>query len=247
VWAWLVACDGMTKLQGGTDTDTGARAPWVGTTETDLDTQVTADTDVDTADSGSTGTTPVFTDCRYPTWEVPPVALTGWTDALSRTGVDTLTWDPAHSHDDGLGAIGYCPAGVLPGERYLALVSARFETDQTPPYAPCPVDPAAADPELATYGMCSSGGKHNVYVEVQDASGARVVAGFEVSWEGGYSYVGDQGKPATEFPMNFPMFGGGRYGVEADWQGLESDWVSNLRLPGNHHVDYLLTFRETTR
>lgn len=188
------------------------------------------------------------------TWAVPPLGLPGWSPVLSRTGALTLTHDTGHSHDDKQGPLGFCSANVAPGTRYLALVSARFQTDQQdqnfPSTSACVVDYTANDPTFTQYGMCFSGGNHNVYVEVRDESGKRVAAGMQVFYGGGVQVsVSDQGKPPNEFPMNYPIYGGGnKYGVRAVYMHpqdgpLRSDAVTNLRLPLNHHVDYLLTFQ----
>ncbi len=185
-------------------------------------------------------------------YNVPPTALPGWSPALSNTGAMTLTWTTGHSHDDGLGPLGFCPAVVASGDKYLALVSARFETDGSPPTQGCPVDPAAPSADFAQYGMCFSGGNHNVYVEVRDESGARVVAAFDVFYGGAVDHIGDQGKPPNEFPMNYAIYAGGSYGVRARYQhptagDLPSDAITNLRMPIHHHVNYLLTFQVKTR
>jgi hypothetical protein len=173
---------------------------------------------------------------------------------LSQSGPSTLTHDATHSHDDGLGPIGFCAANVALGARYLALVSARFETDV--PLGPGQhllTDYTAQDSMLGQFGMGWSGGNVAIYVEVRAENGARVSAGFEVVIGALVLPVPDQGKPAGEFPMNFAMSGGGnRYLARAKYTHpqdgpLESDAVTNMRLPSNHHVNYLLTFQVRRR
>jgi hypothetical protein len=183
-------------------------------------------------------------------WNVPPIGLPGWSPVLSQTGALTLG---GHGHDDGNGPLGFCSANVAPGTRYLALVSARFETDQQdqsfPSMSACVVDYLASDPTFQKYGMCFSGGNHNVYVEVRDESGKRLATGMQIFYGGMTTNVSDQGKPPNEFPMNYPIYGGGsKYGVRAVYMHpqdgpLRSDAVTNLRMPVNHHVNYLLTFQ----
>ena len=192
------------------------------------------------------------------TYSVPPTNLAGWSPVFSQTGALTLTHDQGHSHDDQHGPLGFCAANVPGGKRYLALVSARFETDQQDQNftssSHCVVDYEAPDPTFQQLGMCFSGGNHNIYVEVRDESDKRVVAGFEVFYGGTVDPVADQGKPANEFPMNYPMAGhqDQRYGVRATYTHpvdgpLASDAVANMRLPINHHVNYLLTFQVKTK
>ncbi len=192
------------------------------------------------------------------TYAVPPTSLAGWSPVLSQTGAMTLTHDTGHLHEDQHGPLGFCAANVQSGKRYLALVSARFETDQQDQNftssSHCVVDYEAPDPTFAQYGMCWSGGNHNIYVEVRDESDERVVAGFEVFYGASVDPVSDQGKPANEVPMNYPMAGhqDQRYGVRATYTHpidgpLASDAVANLRLPLNHHVNYLFTVQVKTK
>jgi hypothetical protein len=181
-------------------------------------------------------------------YNVPPTGLSGWSPLLSQSGKMTLTYDVNHSHDDGLGPLGFCPASVSKGSLYLKLVSARFETDEQPPDQPCVTDYTQSDPTFQQYGCCTSGGNHNIYVEVRDLSGQRIQAGFDVFYGSNVEHITDQGKPANEFPMNYAIFAGGQYGVRAVYkdpgQGLlPSDAVTNMRMPIHHHVNYLLTFQ----
>ncbi len=181
-------------------------------------------------------------------YNVPPTNLAGWSPLLSQTGKMTLTYDVNHSHDDGLGPLGFCPAAVAKGSLYLKLVSARFETDESPPTQHCVTDYTQPDPTFQQYGCCFSGGNHNIYVEVRDQSGQRIKAGFDVFYGSNVEHITDQGKPANEFPMNYSIFAGGEYGVRAVYtdpgQGqLSSDAVTNMRMPIHHHVNYLLTFQ----
>lgn len=193
------------------------------------------------------GPTPPCTELR----NTPPVGLAGWSPALSQSGANTLTWDPQHSHDDQRGPLGFCPAEVASGKRYLALVAARFETDQSPPNTGCKVDFQANDPVFSQYGMCSSGGNHHIYAEVLDESGKRLVAGIAVFHSGMTEQIPDQGKPPNEFPVNYPMYAD-HYGARATYAdpadgNLPSDAVTNMRLPAHHHVNYLLTFQIKVR
>ncbi len=195
------------------------------------------------------------------TFNVPPSNLPGWTPVLSRTGSMTLTHDTGHLHDDGLGALGFCPAVVACGHKYLGLVSARFETDQQDQNFTtsqhCITDYTQPDPTLMQYGMCYSGGGVAIYVEVRDETGVRLAQGdgFDVFIAGMNLPVTDlHDKPPLEFPMNFPMsgHGGQRYGVRATYTDpvdgpLPSDAVTNMRLALNHHVNYLLTFQVKRR
>lgn len=194
------------------------------------------------------------------TWSTPPQSLAGFSAVLAQTGALTLTHDVGHTHDDKKGPIGFCPAKAACGARYLALVSARFETDQQDKSfasdKPCVADYAAPDPTFAQYGMCFSGGRVNIYVEVRGEDGKRLAAddGFELLTGGLTIPTKDlHDKPASEFPMNTNMGGGGqRYGVRATYVHpqdgpLPSDTVTNMRLPGNHHVTYLLTFQVKRR
>lgn len=181
-------------------------------------------------------------------YNVPPTGLAGWSPLLSQTGNMTLTYDVNHSHDDGLGPLGFCPAAVTKGKLYLHLVSARFETDESPPTQHCVTDYTQPDPTFQQYGCCFSGGNHNIYVEVRDQSGQRIKAGFDVFYGSTVEHITDQGKPANEFPMNYSIFADGQYGVRAVYtdpnQGaLPSDAVTNMRMPIHHHVNYLLTFQ----
>lgn len=185
-------------------------------------------------------------------YNVPPTGLSGWSPLLSQTGNMTLTYDVNHSHDDGLGPLGFCPAVVAKGSLYLKLVSARFETDEQPPNQPCVTDYTQPDPTFQKYGCCWSGGNHNIYVEVRDQSGQRIKAGFDVFYGSNVDHVTDQGKPANEFPMNYAIFADGQYGARAVYtdpkQGpLPSDAVTNMRMPIHHHVSYLLTFQITRK
>lgn len=185
-------------------------------------------------------------------YNVPPTGLLGWSPVLSGTGNMMLTYDANHSHDDGLGPVGFCPAVVPQGSLYLKLVSARFETDEQPPDQPCVTDYTQPDPTFQQYGCCWSGGTHNIYVEVRDQSGQRIQAGFDAFYGSSVDHVTDQGKPANEFPMNYAIYADGVYGARAVYtdpnQGpLASDAVTNMRMPIHHHVSYLLTFQVTQK
>ncbi len=173
----------------------------------------------------------------------PPAALnTIWNEAvLSATGPQTLG---GHGHDDGRPPLGFCPAP--PGDAWR-LIAARMETDQdlnnNGRHDVTPVDTGAADPVYSAYGMGESGGRHHVYVELLDGNGARVHGEIEIRFQGGSSMVvaTDPGKPANEFPFNFAIWGGNVLTIRVSGP-TPSDAVTNLRIPNNHHVSYLLTF-----
>jgi len=238
---WLGVMIGLALLVGcpAGDDDAGDDDA----TDDDAGDDDAGDDDTGDDDAGDDDTVPCTSD-----YDVPPANLPGWSPILSQDGAMTLTYDKAHSHDDGYGPLGFCPAAATPGQRYLKLVSARFETDQNPPAARCLVDYTLFDATLDQYGCCHSAGNHHIYVEVRDEAGVRLVAGFDLFHGPDTEYVPDQDKPPEEFPMNTPMWGGGRYGVRAVYDHptdglLPSDAVTNMRIPINHHVDYLLTFQ----
>ena len=145
----------------------------------------------------------------------PPPAETGiaWDPRLSGTGEDTLG---GHGHDDGAGPVGWCGSG---GRPRWGLVEALFQSDE--------------DGE--------SGGNHNIYFEVLDEAGARIVGQEVIVSNGVESWsVLTEDKPPPEYAANYPMWGGNVYSARV---AGDSDTVFNMRMPNNHHVNFLLTFR----
>ncbi len=90
-----------------------------------------------------------------------------------------------------------------------------------------------------------SSGNHNIYVEILDEQGRRIVGQRAwVVWEGGQTPIFTQDKPAPEYAADFPMYAKiGSYQVEVE--GL-SDVVSGMGLPVRHHVNFLLTFQRAS-
>ncbi len=109
------------------------------------------------------------------------------------------------------------------------------------------------------------GGARHIFVDVLGEDGQRLtlsqgtVIG-TVGWGLGSDNLIWGVKPPTEYPANYPMYGGlGSYTVTLTLDGLSSDQVAGmglvavssggvlLPLPGNVHVNYLFTFRRATR
>lgn len=90
-----------------------------------------------------------------------------------------------------------------------------------------------------------SSGMHHVFVEVLDEKGQRIVGQPVImAWADGKTTMMTEDKPYPEYAANAPLFGPmdqGTYKVYVD--GAPSDTISGLGLPGNHHVNYLLTFQ----
>ncbi len=134
--------------------------------------------------------------------------------------------------------VGRVPAAVAPGQTYWALVSAKFQNSD------------------------EGGGAHHIFVDLQDEGGGRVglpegsvvgqVSGDNLQW--GI-------KPANEYPVNYPMYGGlGGYNLVITLGGIPSDQVVGMGLvaadgisaplaaqSGKIHVNYLLTFQRRAR
>jgi len=89
-----------------------------------------------------------------------------------------------------------------------------------------------------------SSGNHNIYVELIDEQGRRIVGERAwVIWDGGQVPIYTKDKPAPEYAADFPMYAKmGSYRVEVD--GI-SDAVLGMGLPVRHHVNFLLTFQRT--
>jgi hypothetical protein len=65
-----------------------------------------------------------------------------------------------------------------------------------------------------------------------------------MAWADGKATMVTENKPYPEYAANAPMYGPmdkGTYKVYVD--GAASDVINGLGLPGNHHVNYLLTFQ----
>jgi hypothetical protein len=86
---------------------------------------------------------------------------------------------------------------------------------------------------------------HNVFVEVLDESGKRILGQSVImAWTDGKTKMITEDKPYPEYAANAPLFGPmdqGTYKVYVE--GDPSDIITGLGLPGNHHVNYLLTFQ----
>jgi len=121
-------------------------------------------------------------------------------------------------------AIRVIPADVQPGQWYWRIVKIVYQ-----------------NPE-------ESGGDHKIYIDVLDENGARMPIGhtITVSWQSGSAKVMIDAKPPNEYPANFAMYGDlGSYTVQVD--GLPSDAVTGMGLPGHVHINFLLTFQKTRR
>jgi hypothetical protein len=90
-----------------------------------------------------------------------------------------------------------------------------------------------------------SSGMHHVFVEVLNENGQRIVGQKVImAWADGKATMVTENKPYPEYAANAPMYGPmdkGTYKVYVD--GAASDVINGLGLPGNHHVNYLLTFQ----
>jgi hypothetical protein len=92
-----------------------------------------------------------------------------------------------------------------------------------------------------------SGGQRSrrIFVEVLDENGQRILGQpVMVTWPDGQARLVTEDKPAPEYAANAPMYSAlneGTYQVYVE--GAPSDVVNGLGLPGNHHVNYLLTFK----
>ncbi|MBI2892564.1 MAG: hypothetical protein HYY06_03365 [Deltaproteobacteria bacterium] len=195
------------------DADTDADADSDADADADADSDGDSDTDADSdSDGDADGDVPVCDEGN----PQPPAADSGieWDPRLSAEGEETLG---GHGHDDGRGPIGYCASGADP---HWALTSALFQTDED----------------------AESGGNHNIYLEVLDEAGVRIV-GAEVLVTNGIETwsVFTEDKPPPEYAANYPMWGGNVYRAQVTG---DSDSVFNMRIPNNHHVNFLLTFQQ---
>jgi len=178
----------------------------------------------------------------------PPPNSVLWPAVLSASGADTLG---GHGHDDGFGAVGYCPGTPAAGQPFYQLVAAGFETDEDLNGVNGNGDalPVNFWRDAAHFvGVGESGGRVNIYVDIVDEAGTvlNVDSNPEIRlvrtiYQGPEDVLGLTSKPANEFQTNMPMIGGGtRYSVAIHGA---SDKVVNMRLPVNHHVTYELIFR----
>jgi len=171
-----------------------------------------ADSDVPADPEGDRELVPPSCDLENPQPPPPEWGIV-WDPRLSGTGEDTLG---GYDHDDGLGSVGWCGNGSRP---HWGLVEALFQSDE--------------DNE--------SGGNHNIYIEVLDESGHRIV-GQEVIVSNGVELwtLLTEDKPLPEYAANYPMWSGNVYRAKV---AGDSDLVFNMRMPNNHHVNFLLTFQ----
>ncbi len=129
------------------------------------------------------------------------------------------------------GAIGVVPANVQPGQSYWRVTRIVYQNPQ------------------------QSGNDHTIYVDVLDEGGARLglPEGAEVGVvaNGGQVALRWGAKPANEYPINSPMYGGlGSYSVWITVGGLPSDKVTGMGMIGQwgkEHVNFMLTFRRARR
>ncbi len=120
------------------------------------------------------------------------------------------------------------PAQVAEGQQYWRLVKALYRDAGEPVPQGLP------------------GGDHNIYVEVLDENGNRLLGQKVSVLNGGKFDMVMEKKPFPEYGANFPMYGMlGSYSVWVD--GLPSDKVAGMGLPMKHHVSFFLTFQRTTK
>lgn len=147
------------------------------------------------------------------------------TPAATRTPRAPLVWD---ARLDALN-IQRIPASVQPGQAYWRLVKAEFWDEK------------------------ENQGKHHIYVDVLDESGARLIGpNVIVEWPDERLVIVTADKPAPEYSANFPLDINhyppwGTLGAFTVWiDGLPSDRVAGMGLPPkNKFVVYLLTFQRT--
>ncbi len=155
-----------------------------------------------------------------PATPVPTVQPTSTPAAPTPTGSGSSNskWDPRL---DDLGI--KLTRGQGQGQAVFRLVSAIYQDDT------------------------ESSGMHNVFVEVLDEQGKRILGQPVImAWSDGKATMITEDKPYPEYAANAPMYGPmdkGTYKVYVD--GAPSDTISGLGLPGNHHVNYLLTFQRS--
>lgn len=204
-----------------------------------------ADANRPAADAAASDAQPFVCDIDAPQ---PPPGSVLWPAELSASGAATLG---GHGHDDGFGPLGYCPGTPVPGQPFYQLIAAGFETDEDINGSNGNGDALGVSfwRDAGNFdGVGESAGRINIYVDIVDEAGnvlnvdtnpeIRLVRSIH---QGPEDVLPLTAKPANEFQTNMPMTGGGvRYSVSV--QGA-SDRVTNMRLPVNHHVTFVLIFR----
>ncbi len=139
------------------------------------------------------------------------------TPASSSGGSNQSAWDPRLTE---LGIAKHA-AVVSSGNPVFRLIKAQYQDDT------------------------ESGGMHHVLIEVLNESGQRIIGQpVAMAWADGKTTMITEDKPYPEYAANAAMYGPmdqGTYRVYVE--GAASDEISGLGLPGNHHVNYLLTFQ----
>ncbi len=149
------------------------------------------------------------------------------TATLTRAPIAPLAWD---ARLDALG-IKHVPVNASAGQAYWRLIRADFWDEK------------------------ENQGKHHIYVNVLDESGARVIGqAILIEWDPGERVaLVTENKPEPEFSANFPLEVNhyppwhtlGAFGVSVE--GLPSDKITGMGLPPkNRFVVYWLTFQRTT-
>jgi len=119
-------------------------------------------------------------------------------------------------------------AQVAAGQQYYRLVKALFKDTNE------------------NMGPNMPNGDHNIYIEVLDESGKRIVGAKAIVRNGGTTTLTIENKPFPDYGTNFPMYG--MLGSYSAWiDGLPSDKVVGMGLPMKWHVSYFLTFQRTTK
>lgn len=146
----------------------------------------------------------------------------------SQAELRPYTWDPRLNELK----IQYIPAEVEPGQPYWRLTHAEYWAEE------------------------ENQGKHHIFVNVLDESGARIL-GQEVTieWLDGSHIIIAEDKPAPEYAANFPIdinhyppwHSLGAYSARVN--GLPSDMVKGMGRPPpkSRPVAFLLTFQKTIR
>jgi hypothetical protein len=151
-------------------------------------------------------------------------------DAIVAPAAASVYWDPElDTVNAGLQPV----QGLNPGDKYWKLVGAEF----LPP----------------GNEQGQAGGRHHIYYRVNDENGNAIVgAGIAMGWQDGQSH--DVTKPDEGGLGNQPMYASfapdrgekGGYFAFVTANGLPSDKVDGLGLPGNQHVAYMLTYQLAT-
>lgn len=124
--------------------------------------------------------------------------------------------------------IGVERAQAAPGQQYYRLVKALFKDTNE------------------DMGANMPNGDHNIYIEVLDESGKRMLGVKTIIRNGGTAVLTTENKPFPEYAANFPMYG--MLGSYSSWvDGMPSDKVTGMGLPMKWHVSYYLTWQLTTK